>query len=159
MEDVVEKVEVVRDETYGGFWLRFIAYLIDGVIIGIPSTIIMFSVGAFSIGAMFSESPGAFVAGSAVYYVGMLGLMVGTIAYYIGMECSKYQGTVGKKLLGLKVVDEEGKQITLGKSTIRYFSKILSSILYIGYIMIGITEKKQGLHDMIARTYVVRRDN
>jgi uncharacterized RDD family membrane protein YckC len=59
-------------------------------------------------------------------------------------------------LLGLKVTDLNGHRISVGRAAGRWFSKIISAmILAIGYIMVGFTEKKQGLHDMIAGTLVV----
>ena len=56
------------------------------------------------------------------------------------------------------VTDEAGNRISFGKATGRHFGKILSAlILYIGYIMIAFTGKKQGLHDILAGTLVVKR--
>ncbi len=76
--------------------------------------------------------------------------------YFAIMESSSYQATFGKQLLDIKVTDMEGKRISFWRATIRYFAKILSGmIFYLGYLMIGFTEKKQGLHDIIAGTLVV----
>jgi uncharacterized RDD family membrane protein YckC len=73
------------------------------------------------------------------------------------LESSSKQATVGKMALGLKVTDEYGQRISFARASARYFSKILSRmILLIGYIMVGFTQRKQGLHDMIAGTLVVR---
>jgi uncharacterized RDD family membrane protein YckC len=73
------------------------------------------------------------------------------------LESSSMQATLGKMALGLKVTDLNGKQISFGKATGRYFAKIISAIiLLIGFIMVAFTEKKQGLHDMIAGTLVVK---
>ena len=59
--------------------------------------------------------------------------------------------------LGLKVTDLQGKRISFARATGRHFAKLLSGmILLIGYIMAGLTERKQALHDMIAGTLVVR---
>jgi uncharacterized RDD family membrane protein YckC len=76
--------------------------------------------------------------------------------YYALMESSKYQATLGKIVLGIVVTDTSGQRISFGRATGRYFAKIISQIiLLIGYIMIAFTEKKQGLHDIIASTLVV----
>jgi len=76
------------------------------------------------------------------------------------MEYSKTQGTLGKMALGLKVPDLEGEPISFARATGRYFGKIISGlILYIGYILAGLTEKKQALHDIMASCLVVRKDN
>lgn len=76
--------------------------------------------------------------------------------YFCVFESSPWQGTIGKKLLNIKVVDERMERITFLRATGRYFSKTLSFIILgIGYMMAGWTEKKQALHDKIAKTYVI----
>ena len=78
--------------------------------------------------------------------------------YYALMESSAKQGTLGKMACGIKVTDMEGKPITFGRASGRFFAKILSGIICaIGYIMAGFTEKKQALHDQIASTLVLRK--
>ena len=72
------------------------------------------------------------------------------------MTSSSKQGTLGKMAFRMKVTDLNGRRISFGRATGRFFAKILSGILYIGYIMAGFTERKQALHDMIAGTLVVR---
>lgn len=87
------------------------------------------------------------------FYGGMFAI---TWGYFAGLESSAYQATVGKKLLGLKVVSYEGKRIGFWRATLRYFSKGLSRLLFmVGFLMIVLTEKKQGLHDKIASTVVI----
>lgn len=77
--------------------------------------------------------------------------------YYAAMESSKFQGTIGKLALGIKVTDVNGERITFSKALLRNLSKIISGvILMIGYLMILFDSKKQGLHDKIADTYVVK---
>jgi uncharacterized RDD family membrane protein YckC len=78
--------------------------------------------------------------------------------YYALLESSAWQATLGKKALGLEVTDMEGRRISFGRATGRFFAKIISAlILWIGFIMAGFTEKKQALHDMIAGTLVIRK--
>ncbi len=73
------------------------------------------------------------------------------------MESSEKQATLGKMAVGIKVIDMHGKRISFLHATGRNFAKIISvAICMIGYLMIIFTEKKQGLHDMIAGTLVVR---
>ena len=80
------------------------------------------------------------------------------VLYFSIMEASKYQGTVGKLVVGLKVTDENGKPLGLGRAIFRNLGKVLSSLLFmIGYIMAGLTDKKQALHDMIAGAIVVKK--
>lgn len=72
-------------------------------------------------------------------------------------ESSEWQATPGKKALGLKVTDESGQRIDFTRATLRFFCQILSGLLMgIGYLMAAFTARKQALHDMLARTLVVR---
>ncbi len=80
--------------------------------------------------------------------------------YFAVLHSSKWQASIGKKAVGLKVVDENGNRISFGRATGRYFAEFLSAlILGIGYMMVGWTKKKQGLHDMIAGTFVIKAEN
>jgi uncharacterized RDD family membrane protein YckC len=82
--------------------------------------------------------------------------MVATWLYCTLMESSKYQGTLGKIILGIRVVELDGKKISFTKANIRFFGKILSGIiLNYGYYMAGWTKRKQGLHDKFASCLVV----
>ncbi len=139
-------------QPYGGFWLRFVAYIIDAVIMNIAGGVI----GAFAgmgIGVMGANN--TFAAASTIG-AGALSLAVNWL-YSAILESSVWQGTVGKKALGLVVTDEAGQRIGFGRATARYFAKILSSlILLFGFFMIGWTQRKQGLHDMICSTLVYK---
>lgn len=78
--------------------------------------------------------------------------------YFTGLESSRLKATLGKLLLGLKVVDLHDNQISFMKANIRYWSKIISIlILMVGFIMIPFTSKKQGVHDMLAKTIVLKK--
>jgi uncharacterized RDD family membrane protein YckC len=78
--------------------------------------------------------------------------------YFVGLESSHWQGGIGKKLLGIKVGDFEGKRISLGKAVLRLFGKWISGqILLIGYLMAFFTKKKQALHDFLAGTFVFEK--
>ena len=84
--------------------------------------------------------------------------LVSAVAYFAGLHASKWQGTIGKKILGLKVTDLKGNRISFWRAFGRYLAmSFLSGILLIGYIMAAFTEKKQGLHDLIAGTLVVKK--
>jgi uncharacterized RDD family membrane protein YckC len=64
---------------------------------------------------------------------------------------------VGKKVVRLKVTDEAGNRISFARATARFFGKILSHmIMDVGFVMVAFTDRKQGLHDMIAGTLVTR---
>ena len=85
--------------------------------------------------------------------------IVGGWLYYAYCESSSWQGTLGKKALGLFVTDMEGRRVTFGRASGRFFAKIVSGLIpfAIGYIMAGFTAKKQALHDIIASCLVLRR--
>ncbi len=65
-------------------------------------------------------------------------------------------GNLCKVLVGIRVTDMYGNRVSFWRATLRHFSKILSAMVYyLGYLMIGFTEKKQGLHDIIAGCLVI----
>ena len=153
---------------YAGFWLRFVAYFIDGLIVGIPLMIVIgilfFLFGGF--GLMMRRNlndprvAAALLApmifGFALVWLVSLAL---TWLYFAGMESSVRQATFGKAAMSLHVTNLEGQRLTFGHATGRFFAKMISGLipLGIGYIMAGFTEKKQALHDMIAGTLVLRK--
>jgi uncharacterized RDD family membrane protein YckC len=83
-------------------------------------------------------------------------LSVVTLLYFAGMESSAAQATLGKMVLGIKVTDTDGNQISFETALARNGAKNLSSILNIGYIMVAFTGRKQGLHDMLTNCLVIR---
>jgi uncharacterized RDD family membrane protein YckC len=145
---------------YSGFWLRVGAYFIDWIILSIANTIVQFILGAMSANSISSvkELDQNLLAQVAVVLPFLLASIIVSWLYYALMESSKYQGTLGKMALGIKVTDLNGQKISFGRATGRYFAKILSTLtLSIGYIMVAFTEKKQGLHDLIAKTLVINK--
>ncbi len=152
---------------YAGFWLRFLAYIIDnvvlGVIFGVVALLAIAAIGVDYFRAMVQglqdgngEFPVAFV--SAILIAVLLTAVVSWI-YHAWMESSQYQGTLGKMALGLIVTDLNDQPVTFGRASGRFFAKIITGLipLGIGYIMAGFTEKKQALHDMIASCLVLRK--
>ena len=134
-------------ENYAGFWIRVGAYFID---------VIILIIGNFAIYALFGLS---FIDSTQDPSYGLADLLsfIAGLAYFVGFNSSAMQGTPGKRALGLIVTDAQGNRISVLRALGRYFAKILSGIiLLIGYIMVAFTERKQGLHDMIAGTLVLR---
>lgn len=141
---------VYQAVTYTGFWRRFAAAFIDGVILGAFSFVVGLVLG-FSMAAAGVDSSSIELAGNLV------GAVIGWL-YGAMMESSPLQATLGKLALNIRVADMSGQRIGFGRATGRHFAKYISMItLFVGYIMAGCTEKKQALHDMIARTLVVDR--
>jgi uncharacterized RDD family membrane protein YckC len=136
--------------SYGGFWLRVIASIIDGILIQILLFICIFPI------VILLAIMGSGTEASLQIVNILIGLVISWL-YYTLLESSNWQATIGKKALGLKVTDLQGQQIGFGRANARYWSKILSAlILMIGFLMVAFTEKKQGLHDMIASTLVLK---
>jgi len=140
---------------YAGFWRRFLAAYIDGVVIGSAMYIVIlpFVLVGVAVDRGISGTPSA----AATAFIGMMGilwLILAVIApwiYEAAMISSDKQATLGKRAVGIVVTDLEGNRITFGRATGRYFGKYLSSlILLIGFIMAAFTEKKQALHDIMA---------
>lgn len=136
---VTGSIAAYASHPYGGFWIRLLAWIIDAMIVGL----------------IF---PLAFLAGSGTHIVGFgLGFFGGWL-YEALLTSSSMQATLGKMILGMKVTDLQGQRIDFGRATIRHFAKYLSTaILGIGYLMVAFTERKQGLHDMIAGTLVQKK--
>lgn len=134
---------------YAGFWQRWVAFIIDGLIIYGPLVLLM--IPAIIAGGDSDMSDGL------ALLIEFLGVVAGWL-YFALMESSSSQATLGKMALGLKVTDLSGQRITFGKATGRFFGKIVSRlILGIGFIMAAFTERKQALHDLMAGTLVVRK--
>ena len=157
------------NSTFAGFWLRFVAYIIDTVIIYAMQSFIFLPVFGL-LGISFASRAEEFENMSEAEAIGAMGAMAAVssavfllsaviaLLYWTIMESSKYQATVGKLALGLKVTDMDGKSLDFVKALVRNLCKILSGmIMCVGYIMAGFTEKKQGLHDIIANTLVVKK--
>lgn len=150
---------------YGGFWIRFLAHLIDHVILGAVAAPLFFIMVLPAIVRIVREaqqsqeppSPELIVTIVSSVFVYIALAFVGQWLYEALLTSSSWQGTIGKRVLRLKVVDEAGNRIGFGRATGRFFAKILSSMFFcIGFIMIGFTERKTGLHDMLAGTRVLR---
>ena len=121
-----------------GFWRRFLATIIDFVLVGIVTSII---------GNLF----GGGGTGSGLTFI--LGLV-----YYLYFWSSYGHGqTLGKRALSIRVVKTDGTELTLVDALIRYVGLIVSCIaLFIGVIWVAFDPNKQGWHDKIAKTYVVK---
>ncbi|HKR90934.1 RDD family protein [Novosphingobium sp.] len=142
-------------QPYGGFWWRVLAYFIDAIILQIGSSIIGGFMGAGIGASMAMMRSGQESIVSTAMLMAILLTLVLQWLYFALMESSAMQATVGKLAIGLVVTDLNGNRISFGRATGRYFAKILSGvILLIGFIMVAFTERKQGLHDMIAGTLV-----
>lgn len=120
---------------YAGFWIRVAASLVDSLVVGIPYLLLRLTFGP---------------------YVAALAVLVAWL-YFPLMESSASQGTIGKIVFSLIVTDTSFRRISFGRALGRQFAKILSTlILDLGYVMVGLTPQKRGLHDYVAGTLVLR---
>ena len=155
--------ESARTVAYAGFWLRFVALIIDKLLLGLAGGILAlpFMRGYAWRGAMIG--PG--IHGQAIFLMarGMARVFflqqVLNWLYYALMESSANHATLGKMALGLEVTSLDGQRISFGRATGRHFGKIVSALtIFIGYLMAGFTKKKQALHDIIAGCLVIKKE-
>jgi uncharacterized RDD family membrane protein YckC len=133
--------------TYGGFWRRLAAYLIDSIIVFVVILMVEVFVRAFVTGD--GSSVGAEI------FLQCASIVVAWI-YFASQESSEDRATLGKQVMGLQVCDMQGRRLSFGRATERHFAKIISTaILLIGFLMIAFTQRRQGLHDKIASTVVL----
>jgi uncharacterized RDD family membrane protein YckC len=145
-------MESLQPYPYKGFWIRAVASIIDGIILLIL-ILLLAGISLVIFGAALGEG-----AGFGMFLLVFLLASLATILYKPVMEASDYQGTFGKYALGMKVVDGRGQKISMTSSFVRTILWIIGSqafLLWLGAIMVGFTEYKQGLHDILAKTYVV----
>jgi uncharacterized RDD family membrane protein YckC len=149
-------VAATTSARYGGFWIRVVAAIIDAILLRVvvsPIRIIFGGIGWAGMRSGVPHVPLAIFGGGLTLIV----LVFASWLYEALMESSSYQATLGKMIFGMKVTDLNGSRISFERATGRHFAKWLSAmILCIGYIMVGITERKQGLHDLLAGTLVRR---
>ncbi|GAC1672503.1 MAG: hypothetical protein NVS9B4_27460 [Candidatus Acidiferrum sp.] len=158
-------------QPYAGFWLRLVAHLIDSVILGtgalalfIPIALLSGMSSALSAlhpGVMTPDEVTALMSGGFALGISLIFLIavVGGWLYFALMESSSWEGTLGKKILSLRVSNLSGAHVSFAQASARYFSKIISGLIPfgVGYIIAGFTEKKQAVHDMIASCLVLRK--
>lgn len=161
---------------YAGFWRRFFAFLLDTMFIAIISGMISM---------FFGESPSVIeywhwqadqpmehvawhnaalpvswfadgITWQGLKYITLDGLI--SWLWFTLSESSAWQATLGKRIMGMQVMTEDGQRMGFVRANVRFFSKILSGfILGLGYIMAAFTRKAQALHDIIASTVVVKK--
>ncbi len=154
MGEVIPSGESMRIARYAGFWKRFAAYIIDCIAAGIVTYSISY-VGVLLVGLPSHEQFEGLALDTAVYWIFASWLVIPWL-YWALMESFSKQATLGKRAVGILVTDIEGRRISFGRATVRYWAKIISSLtLLIGFIIAGFTSRKQALHDIISGCLVV----
>jgi uncharacterized RDD family membrane protein YckC len=152
LSEGVEPVTVAM--RYAGFWIRFAAKFVDGIIMSVlvvvPMIAIMASMGMFE---RSSEEPSeAEIIVQLVFQIVYVAVYGAYSIFFVGT----YGATPGKMVCKIKVVDETAAKIGYGRATGRFFAEFLSGLLcYIGYIMVAFDEEKRALHDRICHTRVI----
>jgi uncharacterized RDD family membrane protein YckC len=145
-----EAVTILAEPVYAGFWRRFIAVMIDELILG--AVALFFSV-SYLLTIMSSpdfEAVKITVLSNKIFSIVLHWL------YFTLMESSSHKATLGKMAIGIIVTGYDGQKISFLRANGRYFGKFLSALIFgVGFIMAGFTRKKQALHDMLAETLVV----
>ncbi len=151
---------------FAGFWRRFVAYMIDGFIIGVILIMLMIIVGVAYFAGMVSgnnrdviarlTSPQTITALTAWIWAFSIFMNIAYFTYFHGSTGR----TPGKMLLGLQVVSADGVPISFGVAFLRSVGYLVSSLVFcLGYIWIGFDKRKQGWHDKIAGTVVIIRES
>jgi uncharacterized RDD family membrane protein YckC len=149
-----ETGHVAGARIYGGFWIRYLAVIIDSIVQAIP-------VFAIALPLMFATRTGSSTLNEVVAIsrgLWMNLLSIGVALLYEAFFLVKYGATPGKMVLSMKVITPEGGGLSWGRAIGRHLSKYLSfpMTLGIGYIMAGFDAEKRALHDHIAGTRVIR---
>lgn len=149
--------DAATDLRYAGFWYRLLAWVVDYVLALIVTLVIVLPIGFVYGLMMMGSATGPEIEAGAEPLGQVFGILIAWL-YWTVFESSGWQATPGKRMLGLRVTDQDGRRIGFGRANARYWSKILSTlILFIGFLMVAFTRRKQGLHDLIASTLVLRR--
>lgn len=144
----------------GGFWIRFIAYVIDALVLLVPGMILVGLFVGFVL--LTHESMDDEELPAPIMLAGLLtvaALIAVNWLYEALMTSSPRGATLGKMALGLRIVRVDGVPLSFGRATARHFAKYMVTPmvpLAIGYIMAAFTNRKRALHDILADTLVIR---
>jgi uncharacterized RDD family membrane protein YckC len=185
--DAVETAPPVVSHAYAGFWLRLGAWIIDKIVLTLAfAAIAAVVVAALIVDLAHYRPPAVYPHGTNVFasypmifrlwdferqtrvfpqaafvatVAGLSAFFLAAWLYYAWMESSASQGTLGKMLLGLAVTDMNGEAITFGRASGRFFARFITNLVpfVAGYLMAGLTRKKQALHDVLASCLVLRK--
>lgn len=160
--------EPVTRFDYAGFWQRFSAWLIDIIILTVPSMIAMYLLGGLTAyqhmldeaarnGNSFSALQ-AYAENPAIQHSQMASVLI-TYIYYVLFEASVWQATPGKLALRMRVTDVDGQRISLGRSALRNLVRVIGLVLslipFLCYLAVAWSPRRQGWHDLLAKTFVL----
>ena len=145
----VDKVHVM------GFGRRLGAQVIDAIIVIFLTFIIGVLISLLGLTfQMFNQDHG-----NALQPAILLGAVIASFAYYVGMWATQGQ-TIGKSTLGMTIVNKRGEKLSWGSAILRYIGYMISSLVFgLGFLWIAFDKHRQGWHDKIAGTYVINSDD
>jgi len=149
-----EGTPVSRPMTYGGFWIRLAAYVLDSVILWMVSVLLQTPV-LFRIAGSAGKPPSPRLIGmQMLLYLVQIVIICLYKTFFVG----KFGATPGKMACGLKIVTAEDRPLTYAGALGRYFATWISTLTFgIGYLMVAFDDQKRSLHDRICETRVVKR--
>jgi uncharacterized RDD family membrane protein YckC len=158
MQKLAEGAQLKTGElNYAGFWTRFAAVFLDGILLGVFNMLLNF--GFFGVASAFGPQLGGRApAGPPAAFFLVFFLEMAVALSYETVLIGKYGATLGKMACKIKVVTPDGGRVSYPRSLGRYFAKLISyMICLIGYIMAGFDDQKRALHDRMCNTRVVLR--
>ena len=139
------------DQRFAGFWIRVLAWVVDSIILSVVGAALTFSAGIV-VGALGSNLPS--LQNFLVPIVAATSFLLP--ALYLLVGGARSGRTFGKMLCGIRIVRENGTPLGFGGAVVRLLGYMLSSLIFcIGYLMVAFTDRKRGLHDMVAGTVVI----
>ena len=151
--------------TYGGFWIRLVARIVDGIILGIPLAVVFFVVVALAGGIASTANTTTDPNAAAAVGLGFLAVFllvaalatVGTVIYYVYFWGTS-GSTIGMRLFKLRIVDATtGGSIGIARAIVRYLMAIVNTMAcYIGWIWVAFDPRKQGWHDKVVNSVVIQ---
>jgi predicted Zn finger-like uncharacterized protein len=149
---IIATASPINEQSYAGFWIRVLAYLIDSVLLVTVQTVLSLLIN-LTIGMLGIATEGDPAINTIIWLFGAV-LSISYAVFFTGY-CGQ---TPGKMALRIKVIRTDGSPVSYGRAALReVLGKFISSILLgIGYLMVAFDNRKQGLHDKIADTYVIK---
>lgn len=148
-QKIREGASIAGQREYAGFWIRFAAKFVDGIIMNVISRAVMLGFGIGTVQPDGTIPPGFWLGTGA----GMI-LGAGYVIFFTG----KYGATPGKMVCRIEIIRADGERIGYGRAIGRYFAELLSGFtLLIGYLMAAFDAEKRALHDRICDTRVVKK--
>jgi len=157
---------------YAGLGRRIVAFIVDLILILLLDAVTVAFLGLFrglqnlyffavrhaSVDSLTTEGTSAALFGSIIAAYGIVIIVIPWL-YYAGFESSRSQATPGKLLMRIVVTDLDGNKPSFARVTLRHFAKFISTlVIFLGFLMIGLTSKRQGLHDKIAGCLVLLQE-